>query len=67
MHFNQLLRPRQGRVPRLIQDCLDRHEQQYTRLREMCLDAGDPATPFILALARQVKDELRDEMVRPYS
>lgn len=57
----------QERIPRIIQDCLKRHEQQYDRLRERCLEARDPATPFILAMAWKVKEELREEMLRACS
>ena len=53
--------------PRIIRDCLERHERQYDRLIEMCIEDGDPATPFIMAMGRKVVDELRDEMVRPQS
>ena len=65
-HSTPNFRPRQERAPRIIQDCLDRHEQQYARLIEMCLNDGEPATPFIAAMGRKVVDELRDEMLRPY-
>lgn len=52
------------RIPRAIDDCINRNERQYARLVEMCLENNDPATPTILAMGRQVVDDLRTELLR---
>lgn len=49
---------------RIIAQCLQRHERQLERLAEICLEAKDPATPAILAMGRQVVDDLRTELLR---
>ena len=49
---------------RIIAQCLQRHERQLERLAEICLEAKDPATPFILATGRKVVDDLRIELLR---
>lgn len=57
-------RSRQERIPPIIAQCLERHEQQYARLVEMCLEAKEQATPSILSMGRQVVDELREELLQ---